>query len=169
MHLGPHRRVQGAERLVQEEDVGPRRQRPSERDPLLLPAREGFGAAVGERGQVDQLEEPAGVGACGPAPRTSDGEREGDVVQDVEVREQPGPLEDQRGAPVLGRHPTHRAPRDQDVSAVGRVQTGHETEHRVVSSHTVSLVRGTDSASPSTGGTAGVPPVASRAWWKWCG
>ena len=50
-------RVEGAERLVEQEHPRPRRERPRERDPLPLAARELIGVPVGEGRQLHQREQ----------------------------------------------------------------------------------------------------------------
>src|SRR5206468_3320875 len=55
-HLGSHRRVERAERLVEEEDLGTHTQGPRERDPLPLAAREFPRQPILLSLQVDEVE-----------------------------------------------------------------------------------------------------------------
>ena len=63
LQVGAHDRVDGAERLVHEQDVGVGGEAARHADPLLLPARELARVAVGERAvesdRVEQLERAA--------------------------------------------------------------------------------------------------------------
>ena len=54
-----HLRVERTERLVEQQHLGLRRERPRERDPLALPARELVRVALGERRQLDEVEQLA--------------------------------------------------------------------------------------------------------------
>ena len=54
-HLVAQPRVEVAQRLVEQHEVGPRDEAPRERDALLLPAAELSGVAVEQRAAVDEL------------------------------------------------------------------------------------------------------------------
>ena len=82
-------------------------ERPRERDALRLPARDLVRLAVLEAGQLDELEHLGDAAAhlvlLGAAPP----EPEGDVLVDVEVREQRVVLEDGVDVALVGRQPGH--------------------------------------------------------------
>ena len=56
LHLLAELQVQGAERLVEQQHLGPVDERPGQRDPLALPAGELVGPRGGALVQVDELE-----------------------------------------------------------------------------------------------------------------
>ena len=85
------------EGLVEQYDLGTRRERPRERDPLLLAAGELVRhppAEALEVGEVEHLLHPA-------APPLARGQAEGDVVEDVEVGEEGVVLKDHADVPLL--------------------------------------------------------------------
>ena len=100
--LGPQGGVQGRERFVQQEQGRAGGQRPRERDPLLLPARELMGSAVPDRAiepdELEQLIDPVLLPALSP------GEPEDDVRRDIEVGEQRTLLRHVPHPPTLGGH-----------------------------------------------------------------
>ncbi len=68
LHVAADQRVEGGERLVEEEDVGVAGQRPCEADALLHPAGELVGVGVFVAGESDQFHDlPGPPGAFGPA------------------------------------------------------------------------------------------------------
>src|SRR5688572_20038257 len=103
----PKRPVEGAERLVEEQDARSRRQRPCERDALRLAAGQGRHVAVVGAGKSEEDERlgaastPLVVGAA----RHSGAEA--DVARDVAVGEQGSVLEDEPDAAAVGRHLGH--------------------------------------------------------------
>ncbi|GAA2710541.1 hypothetical protein GCM10010429_26110 [Micromonospora olivasterospora] len=112
--LGAQLRVQGAERLVQQHQRRPGRQRPGHRDPLLLAAGELVRhprAVPGEADQVEHLLDPAGA-AGGPVQAVAD------VVRDGQVREQRPLLRHDGDAAAVRRDvhavPEHRPAGDRD-------------------------------------------------------
>ena len=128
--LCPQGGVEVRERLVEQHDVRPRRERPSERHPLLHAARQlirHVGSGVDEVDQLEQLANPdLAVGVVAqPIP---------DVVADRQVREEREVLEHHPDPPSLGRHGSsragHAAAADRDRSGVGRFEAGDQTEHR---------------------------------------
>ena len=103
-HLEPRLRVQRRERLVEQQQRGVGGERPGQRDPLGLAAGEPAGTAPGEAADAEPVEVRLGVPSrLGAAPAAGPG-REGDVVDDAQVREEPVGLEDQPDRPLLGRH-----------------------------------------------------------------
>ena len=109
-HFVAQGRVEVAERLIEQEDRRPPHQRPPQRHPLLLPARQLRRPAVEQVGQAQQLGRflhavrPCPAPAAGTRPSASRQNEpplrmphaEGEVVGDAEVRVERRPLEDQR-------------------------------------------------------------------------
>ena len=86
--LGPHLGVERRQRLVEQQHVRPDRERPGQRDTLLLAAGELVRVAVGLRGEPDEVEHLAA-----PARRSRRGlpaqpQPELDVLQGGQVREE---------------------------------------------------------------------------------
>jgi hypothetical protein len=94
-HLGRPRGVEGPGGLVREEQRRPVRQRPRDRHPLPLPARQRGGPLRGTVQQAQRVEQVAGPsgGLGGPAAGDQRGER--DVLQRREVLDEMEELEDQ--------------------------------------------------------------------------
>ena len=119
--------IERRQRLVHDQELGIAEERPPDRDPLGLPARQVPRAAV-EQGpepqQADHLVEGAGPGAAAPAGA------EAQVGPDVHVREEPRLLEDVADPPPFRGH--RHAPRaveqdrfpDRDPAVVGADQAG---------------------------------------------
>ena len=96
-------RVEAAERLVQEQHLGPRRQGPRQRHPLPLAAGELRGIARGISGELHQVQQLVDPGAdLGPR-QLAHLQPERDVVADGHVPEQGIVLEDETDAPPLDR------------------------------------------------------------------
>jgi hypothetical protein len=99
------RGIEVRERLVEEEHPGLRRERPRERDPLLLPARELPDPAPLVPGEVHQRER-RGDARRELAPAHAERlEPEGDVLADVEVGKERVMLEDHAEPPCHRRGP----------------------------------------------------------------
>ena len=91
----PQARIEVGQRLVQHQQPGAARDRPPDRDPLLLAAGEGARVAIQQVLDPEQrrhLAHPALDLGCG---RPGGAQREGDVVEAGEVREQGDVLEQQ--------------------------------------------------------------------------
>ena len=88
LHLPPQAQVEGAQRLVQQEHLGPVDQGPRQRHALLLATAEPGGAAARHTVELDEGERLAGLlggrGARDPTTARS----EGHVVPDAEVRKE---------------------------------------------------------------------------------
>ena len=100
--LGPRARVERRERLVEEQRVGSRAERPRQRDPLALAAGERRAAARRPWRHPEAVEQLAGV----PLRRSARGTprmRIGDVPPGAQVAEERVVLEDEAAAPPLGR------------------------------------------------------------------
>src|SRR5262249_8344115 len=90
------RRRKAERRLVEQQQVGPRDDRPGDRGLLLLPAGEVAGAPPSELGDDrEQLVDPLEV-ALEPCALASRGEPESQVLLDGEPREDVPPLRDER-------------------------------------------------------------------------
>ena len=94
-------RVEGRERLVEEEHVRIASERPRQTDPLALPARELARPRTTEVGDPEPVEHRIGER---PVERA-----EADVLRHVEVREERVLLEEVTDAPTLGRQIDTRA------------------------------------------------------------
>ena len=94
LHLLAQLEVEGTERLVEEKHARPVHERPRERDPLLLPARELPRLAPLEPGKADELERFDDAAAEIALVHAATPETEGDVLEDREVREERIRLED---------------------------------------------------------------------------
>ncbi len=94
-------RVECAERLIHQQDAGPRRERARDPDPLALPAGELGGAArqvaPRQRHQIDQLLHARADALLAP---THEPRRDADVLRNTHVREQPDALEHITDAPA---------------------------------------------------------------------
>src|SRR5690606_21730799 len=117
-------RVEGGERLVQQQETGLHGQRPRERDPLRLPARQLPRTRRREPRQADAVQPPRGALAGGPAARTPAARPERDVLQHAEVREQQIVLEHHADAAALRRQ------RAQIRAVQPDLATGHRDETR---------------------------------------
>ena len=109
--------VQRGQRLVQQQKLGLTRQRPGQRHPLALTARNLVRLARGERRQLHQIEHgahPLGARRCGHP----------FVLQPIahvpfhrHVRKQRVALKHHVHRAIPGRHPTHVLPVDEDAPA----------------------------------------------------
>ena len=99
--LLPDARVQRPERLVQQQHLRPRCEGPRERHPLPLPAGQVAGVAIGERCQLDQLEQLFHALGRVVLRFLADLEPERHVLTDGHVPEQRVVLEHEPDAPLL--------------------------------------------------------------------
>src|SRR5206468_1984291 len=83
---GPSPRVEGRERLVEQEDSRLAGERPRERDPLALTTRKSIGSGV--RHVVDAKAVKQRLGTPAPLPARQLLERIGDVLPGPQVREE---------------------------------------------------------------------------------
>ena len=125
-------RVQRAERLVQQQDLRAGRQRAGKRDPLALPTRKLVGVAVGERGQLDQLQQLVHPRALVGLRRVAHPEPERDVLPDGHVPEQRVVLEHEPEPPLLRRLVRVLLAVDPDAAAVGLFEPGDHPQHRAL-------------------------------------
>ena len=128
-----HVDVEIRERLVEQQQPGARRQRPCQRDALLLAAGELVRIDVGQVDQADQLEHrwPCATRAA-DAPDSGQAER--DVAGDGEVREQCIVLEHHADAAQFGRDLHSRPRRDlagqHDLAFLHRLEAGDAAQDR---------------------------------------
>jgi hypothetical protein len=103
LHLAAQLEVEGAERFVQEQHLGRVDQRPGDGDALLLAAGELVRLLAGLLPQLDELQHLLDLllHRLDAAPAQA----EGDVLEDVEVREEGVGLEDGVHRPLVGRQP----------------------------------------------------------------
>jgi len=129
LDLGAGVGVEGRERLVEQEDLGPAGEGSGEGDPLTLAAGEGAGPLPGEVGDPQALEQFVDAGRVGAGP-------EGDVLSHREVGEERVVLEDEANRPFLRRPRDARlrvepgAVVEPDVTALGTRQAGDRAEDR---------------------------------------
>lgn len=123
----PELRVEVAERFVQQQQGGARREGAGQGDALLLSAAEFVRAAALEDGQADQREGLAGAREALGAGQVREAEQ--DVPQDAQVREQGVVLEDEaHAAPFGGAKGWSRCAPDEDVAAVGLFEARDEAQ-----------------------------------------
>ena len=114
--------VEGAEGLVEEQHLGPRRERPRQGDPLPLAAGELRRVAVGVAGELHQLQQLVDPGLdLGPG-QLPHLQAEGDVLAHGHVAEQGVVLEDEADAPLLDRQVGGVLAGELDAAGVGRLQ-----------------------------------------------
>ena len=115
--------IEGGEGLVEQQQLGPDRQRAGDGDALLLAARQCPHRAVGEVGEMHQLEEAlhgrrdVGGGALAGL------QAEGHVLGDGEMREQRVVLEDDADVAPVRRLARDVLAVEPDRAAIGRQQT----------------------------------------------
>ena len=96
LHVAADQRVEGRERLVEEQHPRVAGQRPRQPDALLHAAGELVGVGGLVAAQPHQLDDLGGLGAALLLAHAADLEAVGDVVDDLAVRQQPEVLEDHR-------------------------------------------------------------------------
>ncbi len=128
--LRAHARVEGAERLVEQEHLGLDRERAGERHPLPLAARELGRVAVAELLQLHELEQrvdPLADLGLRPLP---DRQPEGDVVAHGHVLEGGVVLEDEADAALLRGELGRVLAGDHDLARVGRLEARDHAQER---------------------------------------
>ena len=88
LHLAADERIEGGERLVEEPELGPHRERAGDSDALLLPAGELARVIALAAFEADELDHLAGTGLPRAAVDALDLERKGDVLQHRAVGQQ---------------------------------------------------------------------------------
>ena len=132
LHLLAQLQIERAERLVEEEDARVVDQRPREGDALLLPAGELARLAPLVAGQLDELEHLAhALRLTSASADLPPAQAEGDVLEDVQMREEGVVLEDgvdvaleRAGVPVTS------ARRGGSCPAVGMLEAADHAQRR---------------------------------------
>ena len=114
LHLPAQLEVESAERLVEQQHLRAVDQRPGQGHALLLAAGELAGAALAEAAELDQLEHL--VDLLLDVLDAAAAQPEGDVLEDVEVREQRVVLEHRVDRALVGLEPADVLPGDGDRS-----------------------------------------------------
>ena len=127
-HLLAQLGVEVGQRLVEQQNVRPRDDRPGERDALLLPAGELPGTARFEAAQAHHLQRFLDARRLLGRRQVAHLEAEGDVLRDAHVREQRVGLEHHRGVALVRRHVGHAPVVEPDLAAVGRDEARHHAQ-----------------------------------------
>ena len=98
LHVAPDQRIEGAERLIEEHDLGIHGEGAGQPDSLLHPTGELIRIAVRMAGEPDQIDHRVGPCVARRLLLAADLEGIADVVDDAPVRQQPEVLEDHRKA-----------------------------------------------------------------------
>ena len=126
LHLAAQLEVEGAERLVEEQHLGVVDQRAGHGDALLLAAGELVRLLAGLLAELDQVEHVLDLllHRLDAAPAQA----EGDVLEDVEVREERVGLEDGVHRPLVGRQVGHVLVAELDRAGGGLLQAGDHAQ-----------------------------------------
>jgi len=128
VHVCTQAGVEGAERFVEEEDRGTRRQGSSQGDALLLSSRQSRRSAASESGKLHEVEILLGL-APGLAPRCAGHEgSKGDVVEHAHVGEEARALREHGDTALLGGTCQHAGAVDPDVAGVGCIKAGYQSQ-----------------------------------------
>ncbi len=125
-----HRRVQRAERLVEQEHARLHGERARERHALALAAGELRRVAIGPAAEVDEREQLVDALADLGLRALADLQAERDVVAHGHVLEGRVVLEDEADAAVLGGHRRHGLAGEQHLAAVGGLEPGEHPQER---------------------------------------
>ncbi len=136
-HLGHHLGIQGRGRFVEQHQGRLHGERPGDRHPLLLAARQEIGEGVGLVAQVHALEQPArDLPRLGGALAEDFPGPERDVLQRREMRKQVERLEhhaDVTPQVAQGRTPPrHLGALEADAAAIGRLQPIDAAQQRAL-------------------------------------
>jgi hypothetical protein len=122
--------VEGGERLVEEQEPGLGGERPGQRDPLLLAAREAADGPTALAVEPDERQDLARAGCDRSAAPALHSQAEADVGGDVEVREEGVVLEHEPHPASVGRHAGERAPAPGDAPRRRVDEPGHGPQER---------------------------------------
>src|SRR5688572_22540648 len=125
-------RVEGAERLVEQQHFRPVRERPRHGHALLLAARQFAGHALLHAVERDQFQQLVAAFAAFSRAHAPDAQRKFHVVRDRHVAEQRVVLEHEADAAVARRHPGDVAPVQRDAAMVGFDQAGDRAQERAL-------------------------------------
>ena len=126
LHRPAQLEVERAERLVEEQHLGAVDQGPGQRDPLLLAAGELGRLLPGLAAELDEVEHLAHLGV--DVALLAATQPEGDVLVDVEVREERVALEHRVDRPLVGLGVGDVVAGQRDRARAGRLQTGHHPQ-----------------------------------------
>ena len=124
-----HLRVERAERLVEQQHLWPRRERPGERHALPLPSGELVGIALGEVRHLHELEQLLHAGLARLLRFLPDLEPELDVLEHGHVAEQRVVLEHEPDGPLLDALGGELDVAQPDPSRGRRLEPGDHAEH----------------------------------------
>ncbi len=122
--------VERRQRLVEQEHLGLHGERPGEGDALLLAARQLVWIAVGECGELDELEHLVDPVLALLARDLAGPQAEVDVERDVEVREQAVALEHHAHVPLVRRLVGDVDAVHRHRAGVGAFETGGDAQRR---------------------------------------
>ena len=130
LHLTAELEVERAERLIEQEDVGAVDERAGDGDALLLAAGEAGDTALFEPGEADELEHAADL-LCGLLlVLAAQIGAEGDVLRDVQVREERIALEDGIDGALVGRQGDDILPLVENFAAGRRFKAADAAQQR---------------------------------------
>ena len=124
LHLLAQALVEGAERLVEQQDRRPHHQRAGQRHPLLLAAGQLRGHPPGIVGELHQLQRRGDARRLALAADMPRLEPKGDVFGDIHVREQRVVLKQHADVAAMRRDPGDRPIVEKDLAGAGLDQTG---------------------------------------------
>ena len=137
LHILAQLQVQGAQGLVQQQDLGPVHQGPGDGHPLLLAAGQGGDVPLFKAPQVHDLQhlhDPVVDLFLGQlhlfalGVRLGDAQAKGDVLIHVEVGEQGVFLKDRIDGPLVGRDRIHPHAVEQHIARGGRLKTTDDAQ-----------------------------------------
>ena len=129
-HVGPQRRVEVRQGLVEEQDRRLAHERPGQRDPLALTAGElrRVVARAARRSPTSSADSQRRAGGCSRLGHLADGQAEADVLGDVEVGEQGVALEHHRHVALRGRTVGHVGAVDQHPAGADPLEAGRQPQ-----------------------------------------
>ena len=130
LHILAQLEIQGAQRLVQQQHLGPVDDGPGDGHPLLLPAGEGVHRPLAVAGQVHQ-----GQGLLHPGFELRLGhllnpQAEGHVLKDIHVGEQGVLLKDGIDLPLMGRNVINPHAVEEHIAGGGLLKAADDTKCR---------------------------------------
>src|SRR3954452_1588902 len=130
LHLLAQLQVEGAERLVEQQHLGPLDDRPGQGDALALAAGELAGLAISVAGQADHLQRfVASLRSLGLVD-AGDAQAVGNVLAHGHMRGQGVVLKDGVDGTVVGGHPADILARQLDRAAAGILEAGDHPQRR---------------------------------------
>ena len=130
LHALAQLQVERAERLVEQQHLGPVHQRPGQRHALLLPARQLVRAPPAHVAELHELEGLGHSGADLVAAHLLHAQTEADVVGDGHVGEQRVVLEHGVDRALVGQKRAHVVAKDPQAAVGGEVEPGDHAQRR---------------------------------------